>query len=104
MAAIPVIRQGEDLEFSFDLDGDDITDWVCTIEVKVFPSDTALISRVIPADSSNSAWEGFLTSTETAALAVSSKSPYYLIGLLTNSTTDQERQVPKRFHVSPTWG
>jgi len=101
MSAIPIIRQGEDLEFVFDLDGDDISGWVCLIEVKVFPDDVALISRVIPPTGSE--WQGELTSTETAALAVSTDSPYYLIGKLTNSSTDQERQIPKRFHVSPAW-
>lgn len=99
MSAIPGIKQGEDLEFIFDLDGEEITGWICTIQVKIFPSDAALISRVIPPV--ERAWPGFLTSTETAALAVSTKSPYYLTGILTNSTTDQERQIPKRFHVGP---
>ena len=101
MPAIPIIRQGEDLEFIFDLDGEDITGWIALIEVKIFPSDVALISRVIPAK--ENAWEGFLTSTETAALAVSTDSPYSLTGILTNALTDQERQIPKRFHVSPAW-
>jgi len=102
VAKITTIRQGEDLEFIFDLDGEDITGWVCTIEVKVYPDDAALISRVIPPG--NRVWEGFLTSTETAALDVSTDSPYYLTGILINSSTDQERQIPKRFHVSPAWG
>lgn len=101
MPAITVIRQGEDLEFVFDLNGEDISGWIATIEVKRFPSDVALISRVIPADGRT--WPGFLTSAETAALAVSSTSPYYLTGILTNSSTDQERQIPRRFNVTVPW-
>ncbi len=102
MTGMTIIRQGEDLEFIFDLDGEDISDWVCLVEVKQFPDAAALISRVIPPSGDNS-WEGFLTSTETAALAVSGASPYYLTGKLTNSSTDQERQIPRRFHVTKAW-
>lgn len=98
MSAITLIRQGEDLEFVFDLNGEDITGWIATIEVKRFPSDASLITRVIPAVGRT--WPGFLTSTETAALEVSSESPYYLIGILTNSSTNEERQIPRRFNVS----
>lgn len=101
MSAITIIRQGEDLEFVFDLDGEDITGWIALIEVKLFPDDAAIISRVIPA--TGNAWEGFLTSTETAALAVSGASPYYLTGKLTNASTEQERQIPRRFHVTKAW-
>lgn len=99
MSAIPIIRQTDDLPFVFDLGGESIKGWVCEIFVKVYPDDDAIISRVIPANSSNDAWEGFLTSTETAALAVSSKSPYYLIGKLTNAESNEQRQIPRRFHV-----
>lgn len=95
------IRQGEDLKFIFDLDGDDITGWIALIEVKVFPGDVALISRIVPA--TGNAWVGFLTSTETAALAVSSDSPYYLTAILRNASLNQERQIPTRFHVTPSW-
>ena len=101
MPAIPIIRQGEDLEFAFDLDGEDISGWVCTIEVKIYPSDVATISRVIPPG--DRIWEGFLSSAETSGLAVSTDTPWRLTGILTNSSTDQERQIPKRFHISPAW-
>lgn len=101
MPAITVIRQGEDLEFVFDLNGEDISGWIATIEVKRFPSDAPLIQRVIPAVGRT--WPGFLTSVETAALAVSSTSPYYLTGILTNASTDQERQIPRRFNVTVPW-
>lgn len=98
MPATTFIRQGEDLEFVFDLNGREITGWIATVEVKRFPSDVALISRVIPAVGRT--WPGFLTSTETAALDVSATSPYYLTGVLTNSSLNQERQIPRRFNVS----
>ena len=98
---IPSIRQGEDLEFVFDLDGEDISDWICLMEVKQFIDDTAIISRLIPPVGRT--WPGFLTSTETATLPISGRLPLYITGKLTNSTTNQERQVPKRFHVGPAW-
>lgn len=98
MPEITTIRQGEDLEFVFDLNGREITGWIATIVVKRFPSDAPLIQRVIPAV--DRTWPGFLTSTETAALDVSATSPYYLTGVLTNSSLNQERQIPRRFNVS----
>ena len=98
MSAITVIRQGGDLEFIFDRDGAPVAGFVCLIEVKLFPTDTALISRVVPAVGDT--WPGFLTSTETAALGVGL---HWLIAKITNSTTDEERQVPERFQVSPQW-
>ena len=71
---------------------------VCTVEVKKFPADTAIISRIIPAV--NNTWPGFLTSTETAALGVDT---YWLIAQIKNATTDEERQIPERFQVSKVW-
>ena len=104
MPAITVIRQGEDLEFVFDLNGEDITGWICTIFVKRFPSDAddAFITpREIPPVGRT--WPGELTSTEIASLPVSSTSPYFLTGKLTNSSTNQERQIPRRFNVTVPW-
>lgn len=97
---INVIRKGESLPFVFDRGGESIDGWICTIEVKNFPGDTALISRVITADGNT--WPGFLTSTETALLDVGN---YRLIGVLTNATTDQEEQITEttRFNVTDSW-
>tara|TARA_R110000782_G_C14819205_1_gene413826 strand:+ start:26921 stop:27232 length:312 start_codon:yes stop_codon:yes gene_type:complete len=103
MSAISVIQQGESLPFIFDRNGEDITGWICTIFVKQYPADTALITRIIPASNART-WEGFLTATETAALDESSTSPYTLAGILTNSTTNEEEQIPIRFNVAPSWG
>jgi len=98
MSGITIIRQGGDLKFIFDRDGADVTGFVCLIEVKQFPQDSAIISRVIPAVGNT--WPGFLTSTETAPLT---PALYWLIAKITNSSTDEERQVPERFQVSPQW-
>ena len=95
MAAIPIIRQSDDLEFSFDLNGDDITGWICTMVVKESVEGPDLIERVIPPQ--GNAWPGFLTSTETAPFNLGI---HLLIGTLDNAGTDQNRQINKRFLVT----
>lgn len=100
-AEITIIKQGESLPFEFDRSGEDITDWICEIEIKQFTSDASFITkREITPDNTSESWPGFLTSTETSALA---NGLYRLIGILTNSTTDEEEQVPIRFQVSDSW-
>ena len=99
MSAPTVIRQGGSLPFVFDRDGEDITDFVCEISVKRFPDDVSLIPpRIIPPV--NDEWPGFLSQTETAPLAVGI---HFIIAKLTNSITDEERQIPERFTVSKAW-
>jgi len=98
MSAITIIRQGGDLKFAFDRDGEDISGYICLIEVKQFPNDTAIISRTIPPVEQT--WPGTLTSTETSPLAVGL---YWLIAKITNATTDEERQIPERFQVTKAW-
>ena len=102
--AIEIIRQGEDLPFTFELAVDDSSQWICTINVKINNDDTALISRVVALDTSNSngkaSWSGFLTSTETTAL---NEALYRLTAVLANATTDEQTQIPKRFQVSGSW-
>jgi len=98
VAKIDAIRQGESLPFEFDRDGQDITDYTCLIEVKMFPDDVAIISRVIlPEDGK---WTGFLTQTETMDLDVGL---YYLTAQLSNVSTDEEEQKPTRFQVAKAW-
>ncbi len=96
-----ILRQGESLPFVFDRSGESIEGWICTIEIKRFPSDTSLITpRIIaPVDRT---WPGFLTSDETAALAVNG---YRLIGVLTNASTNEEEQITEttRFNVTNSW-
>lgn len=92
-------RQGEDISFQFDLSGEPLDDWICTILVKQYPGDTAPINRQIPAV--GRVFPGYLTSTETAALNVSSDSPWTITALMVNATEIRQRQVTKRFHLAP---
>lgn len=98
MSKISVIRKGEDFEFVFDLGGESIDGWICTINVRKFTGDTSLITRVIAPEGNT--WPGFLTSAETALLDIGL---YRLIGVLTNSTTDEERQPLIRFNITDSW-
>jgi len=104
MAKIKVIRQGESLPFVFDRGGEDTTGYVCTIFVKQFPTDVASITRVIPLttdpDTGDAAWSGFLTSTETAALATGL---WIINATLVKASTDEEEAVPVRFSVTIPW-
>ena len=102
MSKIPIIKRGENLEFVFTLGGEDPAGWVCEMQLKQFPEDELpLLNRIIPL--TRKLWIGSITSTETAELLPQGNSPFYIIGLLTNAATDQERQEDKRFHVSPAW-
>ncbi len=99
MGQINTIKQGESYKFEFNLNGQSIAGWVCTIYLKIFPDDTPILTRVIsPTDSS---WSGFLTQAETAGLAISH---HMLIGKLTNAMTDEEEQQINRFNVAKVWG
>ena len=98
MSKIQVIRKGESLPFEFDRGDESISGWVCTMQVRKFPGDAAAISRIIPPVGDT--WPGFLTEPETSGLAVGL---YRLIGVLTNSTTDEEEQVPLRFNITDSW-
>lgn len=98
MAKIPIVRKGENLPFEFDRADESIDGWVCTVEVKKFTSDTALISRVI--SPTGQAWISFLSSTDTTALAIGL---YRLIAVLTNASTDEEEQIALRFNVTESW-
>lgn len=98
MSKITVIKKGESLPFVFDRGDESIENWICTIEVKEFTGDTSLITRVIPPV--NNTWPGFLTSAETGTL---STKMFRLIGVLTNSVTDEEEQVVLRFNITDSW-
>ena len=98
MSKITVVRKGESLPFTFDRGGESITGWICTMQVREFPGDTASISRVITAVGDT--WPGFLTQTETSALGVGL---WRLIGVLAKATTDEEEQVPLRFNITDSW-
>jgi len=92
------IKQGESFEESFDLDGDAVSGWVCTINVKQYPDDAPLIKRVISAVDDE--WPVLLTQFDTKKLA---SGQYLLIGNLTNATTKEKIQDVKRFYVSKSW-
>lgn len=95
-----VIQQGQSLPFIFDRGGLSIAGWVCTIYVKIFPSDTtAITARVITPSACD--WPGFLTATETDSLTPGKQ--YFLIGVLTKGSTDEEEKPPIKFYLQKTW-
>lgn len=104
MAKIKVIRQGESLPFVFDRGGEDTTGYICTIFVKQFPADVADITRVIPLTTNSKTgfaeWSGFLTSTETAALALGL---WIINAKLVKAATDEEEAIPVRFQIVVPW-
>lgn len=100
MNPLEIIQAGESLEFKFDRGGDSIDGWICTINVKQYPQDASVITRVIQPDTDSNSWSGFLTSTETSGLA---GGLWFIIGVLTKSSTDEEEQIPERFFVSTPW-
>lgn len=94
-----VIQRGDSLPFVFDRDGETIDDWLCTIHVKEFPDDTALITQiVVPV---NRTWPGLLTSTQINLLTGGKQ--YFLIGELVNSVTDEKEKPVIKFYVSGKW-
>ena len=104
MSKLQIIQKGESLPFSFDRGWETTAGSVCTIIVKQFPADSSAISRVIPLttdNDGNSVWSGFLTSTETTALAIIGL--WYLTAQLVNSTTGEKEELPRRFSLSTTW-
>ena len=90
------VRKGRSLPFVFDRSGEDISGWICTIEVKQFPGDTPAITRVIEPDGRE--WPGFLTSTETAALDPIGE--WMLIGVITNAAENRAEYPIIRFSLA----
>jgi len=100
---ITVVREGESLPFSFDLDGASLSGYVLTITVKQFAADSTLITaRIIAATGTK--WTGFLTSTEIDSLA--NNTTFRLIGTAVHAGDDKEIQFvdDNRFTITPTWG
>ncbi len=106
MSKIVSIKPGGSLPFVFSRMGERLDGWVCTVQVQQFPDGDILIGpRVIPAV--GRLWPGWLTSLETEDLAITTKLPYYLIGIITNTGTDEKQTVDsgcQRFCVSPAYG
>jgi len=103
MSATPVIRIGGSLPFCFDRSDLSLSDWVLTITVKDFPSDSTSQITAREIERVGTAWPGFLTSTETASFGVTSELPKFLIGNLVNLSTDEQQTIPLRFRVVPAW-
>ena len=96
---IETVRKGESLPFTFDRGDESIAGWTCTIKVKEYDEDTALITKIItPTDGQ---WKGFLTGTETATLTEGNT--YRIVAVLTNATTDEAEQVEARFSLTASW-
>jgi hypothetical protein len=97
-SAIPTIPRGASYRFAFDRAGDDISGWVCLIELKRFPDDPALISRILQPE--GNIWKGVLTPAETGSLDINL---YYLTAKLTNATLDEVEEIPSRMRISKAW-
>jgi len=93
-------QQGESVNFKFDRDGDSITGYICTITLKQFAEDTTELTRIIAPDTTTESFSDFLTSTETASLALGT---WWLTGTLVNATTDEQEQIPIRINFTKKW-
>lgn len=105
---ITIIRDGGDLPFVFDRDGESVEGYVCTVTVKQFPEidlSTIIPDFVVPAVGNE--WPGELTPGQTQLLRASSltvtTSPFYLTARITNATTNESREVPERFQLATSW-
>ena len=103
MAVIPSLREDGSLPFIFDRSGMSLQGWILSIFVKQYIDGAVLIGPREVEATDDLIWEGYLTSTETSVLGPSSDSPYYLIGLMTNGSTDEKQEDELRFHVGKTW-
>lgn len=106
--AITIIRDGGDLPFVFDRDGEDITGFICTVTVKQFPD--VSLSTVVPdfeVEPVGNEWPGSLTPGQTTLLRDSSltvtTTPFYLTAKITNATTQESREIPERFQLATSW-
>jgi len=90
VAKVTQIRQGGDLPFSFDLDGESLDGRTCTIYVKQYIKDTATITREIPINAGRTSFDGFLTSAETKTLSVGL---WHIFADIPNITTGEDRQI-----------
>ncbi len=92
------MNSGESMDFVFSRGGLTISGWECTVKLKQYPADSALVDRVItPKDGE---WPGFLTPAETAALTVGIT--YFLTAELVNASTGEIDQVDDDVRLSIT--
>ena len=98
MARITVANQGESVDFVFDRGGQPIDGFICTIVVKEFAADAALIERVVEPDEGSASWSGFLTSTETGGLPIGTT--YRFMAILANAATDEQDEIETRLSIT----
>ncbi len=103
MAKIASVREDGSLPFIFDRSGLDLAGWTLNVFVKQFPEGDVLIAPRLVEPTDQLVWEGYLTSTETSVLPPNTGTPYYLIGLMTNPSTDEKEEDVLRFHVGTRW-
>jgi len=104
MSSIKRIRKGEgSLNIVFTRGGLPINGFTCTLSVKQFTSDTAVITRVLtPAD--NFTWSDLLTTTETEILQ---PGLWHAFGVLKDVATGEGRGIASgdvRFMIQPPIG
>ena len=92
--SMQTVRRGRSLSFVFDRDGQSISGYTCTIEVKRFNGAASEISRVIAPNGSE--WPGFLTASETTALG--DLGTWLLVGVITKDDTTEYQTI--RFHLT----
>lgn len=93
-------QQAESIKFKFDRDGESITGFVCTITLKQFAEDSSVVTRIIPPDTADQSFPGFLTSTETTGLAIGL---WWLTGTLVNAVSNMQEQIPRRLNITKKW-
>ena len=98
MNELGLFKQGEDVPFQYDRGGESISGWTCNVTVKQYPGGPTLVSRAITA--TDGKFKGFLTQSETSGFGVGL---HYLIGKLSNTTTDEEEVIESRFHIGKAW-
>lgn len=101
MTKITVANKGESVDFVFDRGGESISGFVCTIFVKEFSSDSAIITRVVEPDSDSESWSGFLTSSETDLLTPGTT--YRFMAVLASATTGEQDEIQTRLSITATW-
>lgn len=98
MTAPKIVQSGANFNFCFKIKcGQDPSLYICTIYVKQFPGSTASITRVIALNTKTNTWKGFLTSSETASLALGQQ---WLTGSMVNSTENKAQIDDVPFQVS----
>ncbi len=95
--AVQQFEIGDSIPFSFDRGGKSLDGFVCTINLRVYPGDSTLVSRAITAVGTK--WPGFLTATETASLSVGD---YRLSAKFVKAATDEleSSSQDRRFRLS----